>query len=229
MPLRIQFSRSQIQEAVDNSQSYRGAARYLGYRSKSAGVMIKRWVEEYEILTAHFGGPGSHTGRSRNFIYTRERLAEAVLHSRSFNDVSRYLGRSTLASGHLANKIRRFNIDTSHFMSRTEAAALATRYKSRRTVENFLVIHPPGSNRPNAGTLRRLMIESGIPEVCAIPECGVGKEWNGQFLVLQVDHENGQWLDNRPRNLRFLCPNCHSQQLTTGARGYQPLAVASSM
>jgi hypothetical protein len=44
--------------------------------------------------------------------------------------------------------------------------------------------------------------------------CGQGPEWNGKTLVLQLDHENGDCTDNRLENLRFLCPNCHSQTET---------------
>jgi hypothetical protein len=35
--------------------------------------------------------------------------------------------------------------------------------------------------------------------------------WRGQTLVLHLDHINGVSNDNRLANLRWLCPNCHSQ------------------
>lgn len=45
-------------------------------------------------------------------------------------------------------------------------------------------------------------------------ECGIDPEWNGKILNLQVDHINGCNTDHRIENLRFLCPNCHSQTIT---------------
>lgn len=45
-------------------------------------------------------------------------------------------------------------------------------------------------------------------------ECEIGPQWNGKVLNLQVDHINGCNTDHRIENLRFLCPNCHSQTPT---------------
>ncbi|AGL14805.1 helix-turn-helix domain-containing protein [Actinoplanes sp. N902-109] len=45
-----------------------------------------------------------------------------------------------------------------------------------------------------------------------------GDSWNGKPITLQIDHINGRFLDCRAENLRFLCPNCHSQTPTHAGR-----------
>lgn len=47
--------------------------------------------------------------------------------------------------------------------------------------------------------------------------CGLTK-WRNKDISLELDHINGVPNDNRLENLRFLCPNCHSQTETYGAR-----------
>ena len=52
-------------------------------------------------------------------------------------------------------------------------------------------------------------------------ECSVCRNdgnWNGIKLSLHLDHINGVNNDNRICNLRFLCPNCHSQTDTYGGK-----------
>ena len=40
--------------------------------------------------------------------------------------------------------------------------------------------------------------------------CGI-KDWLNTPIKLELDHINGDNTDNRIGNLRYLCPNCHSQ------------------
>ena len=42
--------------------------------------------------------------------------------------------------------------------------------------------------------------------------------WNKKEIVLQLEHINGVNDDNRPDNLCFLCPSCHSQTSTFTGR-----------
>ena len=67
--------------------------------------------------------------------------------------------------------------------------------------------------------LRRNILRNNLlPYKCAI--CGISK-WNNKTLSLELDHINGMNNDNRLENLRFLCPNCHSQTTTYGSRNQQ--------
>lgn len=54
-----------------------------------------------------------------------------------------------------------------------------------------------------------------IGSTCSI--CGIDS-WLNNNLVLEIDHINGVNNDNRIENLRFLCPNCHSQTDTFRGR-----------
>lgn len=162
---------------------------------------LKRWG----ISTAHWK-------HSSGRWYTDEALAAAVAESVTYADVLRKLG-APLCGGtyaHLARMIRKAGIDTSHFLGQAHRRGQVS--PGRRDPTQVLVVLPEGSFRPKAPTLRRALIASGVPELCA--ECGRPPEWCGRPLRLVVDHINGDWLDNRLHNLRFLCPNCHSQTAT---------------
>lgn len=68
-----------------------------------------------------------------------------------------------------------------------------------------------------SSTLKRRLLKTGLlEEKCAV--CGIGPEWNGKHLVLELDHINGDRFDNEIENLRAICPNCHSQTPTFRGR-----------
>jgi len=60
---------------------------------------------------------------------------------------------------------------------------------------------------------RRVMIEQ--QNKCTI--CN-SNEWMGKPLTLELDHIDGNNKNNTRENLRYLCPNCHSQTETWRGR-----------
>lgn len=74
-------------------------------------------------------------------------------------------------------------------------------------MEEILVENSTYLNR--AKLKERLVRDNLLKYECSV--CGNTGEWNNKFLSLQLDHINGINNDNRIENLRFLCPNCHSQ------------------
>ncbi len=148
--------------------------------------------------------------------YTREMLEAAVAASTSMAGVLRHLGlgQNGGAHAHLRRRIDRLGIDTGHFLGRGHYRG--TTNPRRRPAADVLVQRPADANRESPPRLRRALIELGRPYRCA--QCDSDDTWNGRPLTLHVDHVDGCFWDCRAENLRFLCPNCHSQTATYAGR-----------
>lgn len=140
--------------------------------------------------------------------FTKEQIEEAVVISHSYMGVLRALGvKQTGGShSHYKRKILAFGMDTSHFTGQSHCKGNVS--KARKAAKDILVLRLSGG-RQRHRLLARALIESGVKHECA--ECGQPPIWRGKKLTLDVDHIDENWLDDRRENLRFLCPNCHSQ------------------
>lgn len=136
-------------------------------------------------------------------------LAEIVKNSSSYFDVLRNLGLK-LAGGshtHYKKRIETLKLDTSHFKGKGHGKGkLFTSVK--REPSSILILRESGIRQRTAYLIEALL-SVGVPHECN--KCGQDTSWLGNPLTLDVDHINRNWLDDRAENLRFLCPNCHSQ------------------
>lgn len=146
--------------------------------------------------------------------YTKDVLEKAVKSNVSMLGVMRTLGAS-LTSGalrtYLISRIKYYEIDTSHFLGQAWNYGINHIGGSvKKTAKQILIIQRD-KPRERSKLLKRALLEIGIEYKCT--RCQLSK-WRNVEIRLEVEHINGNPLDNRPENLCFLCPNCHSQTET---------------
>ena len=146
--------------------------------------------------------------------YTKEKLETVVEKSTSVSDVLTNLGLrlSGGSHGHISKIIKKYQINTDHFGVRKYKGMPPHNKKSWADV----LIKKTVNRRESSHRIRRSLFELGREHKCEL--CGIGPIWNFKNLTLQIDHKDGDNLNNIPENLRFLCPNCHSQTSTFGSR-----------
>lgn len=72
------------------------------------------------------------------------------------------------------------------------------------------------NNQNRKPKARTILLNSGVEYKCCL--CGQLPIHNGKPLTIQLDHINGNHQDDSLQNLRFLCPNCHTQTDTYGSK-----------
>lgn len=147
--------------------------------------------------------------------YSKEMVKEAVKRSQSIMGVMRCLGMKTSTGsmhGHTKNLIKVYGIDISHFTGR--AHNKGAKDPKRLSADQILVLDRLNGLKESSDRIRRALDEIGVRRICS--KCGGGEVWMDNPLRLQIEHKNGNPLDNRRKNLVYLCPNCHSQTETFG-------------
>ena len=151
-----------------------------------------------------------------NKIYklTGQEFSDLVKSSLNISEVLFKLGYTTKGNSwgysQVKQRMKDLNLSGKDFRGKSPIV-LMTEQKQIKESDLLCInsIHP-------RNVLRRYVIKNElIPYKCNI--CGIS-EWQGKSLSLELDHINGTNNDNRIENLRFLCPNCHSQTITYGSK-----------
>jgi hypothetical protein len=206
-PADVLKDRQRLADAIAASQSLSEAIRHFGLEATGKRVtMVRRLVAEYGIPTEHFDS------RDGYGPYSFSEVEAAVRLSTSVAETMRRLGMNYRSSHHprFAARLVALGIDTNHFTGSGWNKGIPS--NRRKTPDEVLCRKPQGCDKEETYILRRVLLEIGVPEVCV--ECGQRPEWNGKPLTLEIDHIDGDNLNDERENLRFLCPNCHSQTPT---------------
>jgi 5-methylcytosine-specific restriction endonuclease McrA len=96
--------------------------------------------------------------------------------------------------------------ETNQFWNKGKSTLSDSRIKSKFNSKEMFC---ENSTYPRSRLRKNVINEKLIKYQCSI--CGNEGEWLGKKLTLDLDHINGNHNDHRLENLRFVCPNCHSQ------------------
>ncbi len=131
-------------------------------------------------------------------------FAIAVSQNTCISGVIRSLKRAQVGSNYSYIKSRAslMGLDTSHWTGGPRGGA--TRPKKRDI--SILCL---SDNPAPRSTVRNLIIRLRLIDY-KCDKCSI-ESWMGEKISLELDHKNGDRVDHRLENLRWLCPNCHSQ------------------
>lgn len=143
--------------------------------------------------------------------YTEKDFISAIQNSWSWAQVLKKLNLQ-IAGGNYSlakNRAKQLDIDVSHFTGQGHLKGKKHNWSPKKALSEILV---KDSTYTNSTHLRNRLVKEGVlKNECY--ECGL-TEWGKEPLTLELDHKNGGSRDNRVKNLRLLCPNCHSQTPT---------------
>ena len=189
------MEKENLEKLVDKGLSI----RKIGDLTKTTYTTVRYWLDKYGLKT---------NGFNKTHNWDENLLRDAVKKSECKSDVLRILGISTKSGNFqtLDRYVKKYGIDDS---------GLKYDYKrGNKWVETRLneEIFCSQSNVSKNTLKNRILKENLIDYKCSL--CGLENVWNDKKIQLQLDHINGKNDDNRLENLRYLCPNCHSQTET---------------
>lgn len=153
---------------------------------------------------------------SNRRTWTEKQLREAVSRCTSYRQTLQKLGLREAGGNYVQIKkyIKEFSLDVSHFTGRTWNKGFHNVQPPQLVLDDILV---KNSRYLKTYKLKRILFRRGLKfPKCEL--CGWAKVAQGGYIPVELDHINGDPMDNRIENLRILCPNCHSLTPTYRSR-----------
>ncbi|HEV7628929.1 MAG TPA: HNH endonuclease, partial [Streptomyces sp.] len=197
----LPFSDDELRKAARPVRSLRALARALDVQDDGrTRAALRRMLRDAEVDVSHF----SH---ARVALPDAE-LRQAVMSSSHYAGVLRMLRLPVdeVNRRRVQRRTAQLGLDTSHFERRSRIPKPVA--PPKLIAQEVFCLLPEGAPRTGRERLRRALDETGVAYACV--RCGNPGTWEGTPMTLQIDHVNGDWRDNRRKNLRYLCPNCHA-------------------
>jgi 5-methylcytosine-specific restriction endonuclease McrA len=143
----------------------------------------------------------------------KNELQELLNKSNSIVAVLISLGLKPYSGNHrtLSKRIIKDNLNIGQLTINRKKLQKA-RLKSSRNELTIQEVFKKNGTFTSGGLKRKILKYSLMPYCCKI--CNNLGLWNDKKLSLQLDHIDGDNTNNLLNNLRFLCPNCHTQTST---------------
>lgn len=194
MPKRINFTETELINAIKTSNSFRSTAQKLGFRECPHRLrkLIVEKIKELNINRDHWLLSSKISG---NQTWEPERLTSIIKESFSIAEILRKLQLKTCGGNYFTiNKfIQENKLDTSHFSGQAHLKGKTHNWNAHYSLEEILT---ENSYYQTSKLRERLLKAEIFQNNCAI--CGI-TGWLDKPLVLHLDHINGIRTDNRIR------------------------------
>ena len=146
--------------------------------------------------------------------YTKEKLEEALKSSSTKKEFYDYLGvrKSGACMANIRRRLEEHNLSIDSLPRKTTKGVSPS---NKKNPIEYLTKYDTAWQCKST-KLRAGLLALGRKYECEI--CALSNSWHGQEIKLEIDHIDGDRKNCLPSNLRFLCPNCHSQTETYGRK-----------